>query len=94
MHEFIWTQNGKSGRQRVLSRVEFQEMINCLATLVECSLNFPSASHLVCIINGLRGRRKKGRGWGREKSVKAEKREGSACYKSRSFLYIAHHFLN
>ena len=77
--------NGKSGRHRVLTRVEFQKMIYHLATLVECSLKFPSFSHLICIINGLRGRRKKGRGMGKETSAKAEKREVSACYKSRSF---------
>ena len=65
---------GKSGRHRVLTRVEFQEMIYRLATLVECSLKFPSASHLICIINGLRGRRKKGRGMGkRDKCESGEK---------------------
>ena len=52
MHGSIWTYNGKGGRHRVLTRVEFQEMI------------YP---YLICIINGLRGRRKKGRGMGKGK---------------------------
>ena len=49
-------------------------MIYRLATLVECSLKFPSASHLICIINGLLGRRKKGRGMGKGKKCKSEEK--------------------
>ena len=74
MHGSKRTLNGKSGRHRVLTRVEFQEMIYRLATLVECSLKFPSASHLICIINGLLGRRKKGRGMGKGKKCKSEEK--------------------
>ena len=48
--------------------------IHRLATLVECSLKFPSASHLICIINGLLGRRKKGRGMGKGKKCKSEEK--------------------
>ena len=79
MHGSVWTYNDKGGRHRVLTRVEFQEMIYRLATLVECSLKFPSASHLICIINGLRGRRKKGRGMGKGKKCKGGE-------KGREFL--------
>ena len=43
-------------------------------TLVECSLKFPSASHLICTINGLRGRRKKGRGMGKGDKSKSGKK--------------------
>ena len=71
MHGSIWTYNGRGGRHRVLTRVEFQEMIYRLATLVECSLKFPSAPYLICFITGLRGRRKKGRGLGKGEKCKS-----------------------
>ena len=79
MHGSVWTYNDRGGRHRVLTRVEFQEMIYRLATLVECSLKFTSAPYLIFTINGLRGRRKKGRGMGKGKKCKGGE-------KGREFL--------
>ena len=44
-------------------------------------------------LHNLCGRRKKGRGRGKEKSVKEGKREGSACYKIRCFYIPPTYFL-
>ena len=44
-------------------------------------------------LDSLCGRRKKGRGRGKEESVKEGKREGSACYKSRCFYIPPTYFL-
>ena len=74
MHGSVWTYNDKGGRHRVLTRVEFQEMIYRLATLVECSLKFTSAPYLIFTINGLRGRRKKGKGDGEGKKVQRRRK--------------------
>ena len=46
-------------------------------------------ARVACVADAKRG----GEGE-REKSAKEGKREGSVCYKSRCFLYSAHHFLN